>query len=108
MYLASSKFDDVNQRPLPDVEDIVDVIGHKHWRAADRVNRMRDAMNGIFRREHKVSLDRLRATFAWKARGLDADGLAHRLPSSSPSLGTTVQAYRPARLVSAAGTVSLE
>lgn len=34
-----------------------------------------------------ASLDRLRATFAWKARGLDAEGLAHRLPSSALSLG---------------------
>lgn len=34
-----------------------------------------------------ASLDRLRATFAWKARGLDAAGLAFRLPSSSLSLG---------------------
>ncbi|MEN9646020.1 MAG: hypothetical protein RL238_2689 [Actinomycetota bacterium] len=34
-----------------------------------------------------ASLDRLRATFAWKARGLDAAGLAFRLPSSSLSIG---------------------
>lgn len=34
-----------------------------------------------------ASLDRLRATFWWKARGLDAAGLAFRLPSSSLSLG---------------------
>lgn len=33
------------------------------------------------------SLERLRATFAWKARGLDAAGLSYRLPSSSLSLG---------------------
>jgi hypothetical protein len=34
-----------------------------------------------------ASLDRLRATFAWKARGLDAAGLSFRLPTSSLSLG---------------------
>jgi hypothetical protein len=33
------------------------------------------------------SLERLRATFAWKARGLDATGLAFRFPSSALSLG---------------------
>jgi len=38
--------------------------------------------------EHLVgSLERLRATFRWKADGLDADGLAFRLPSSALSLG---------------------
>ena len=38
--------------------------------------------------EHLVaSLERLRATFAWKARGLDAAGLSYRLPSSALSLG---------------------
>lgn len=54
-------FIDWNDLRVSLTSDIVDVIGHKHWRAADRVSRMRDAMNGIFRREHKVSLDRLRA-----------------------------------------------
>jgi hypothetical protein len=34
-----------------------------------------------------ASLDRLRATFAWKARGLDSAGLSFRLPSSSLSIG---------------------
>ena len=34
-----------------------------------------------------ASLDRLRATVWWKASGLDAAGLAHRLPSSALSLG---------------------
>ncbi|QIK71778.1 DUF664 domain-containing protein [Propioniciclava coleopterorum] len=33
------------------------------------------------------ALDRMRATFRWKADGLDADGLAFRLPSSELSLG---------------------
>jgi hypothetical protein len=38
--------------------------------------------------EHLLaSLERLRATFAWKARGLDAAGLSYRLPSSALSLG---------------------
>lgn len=38
--------------------------------------------------EHLVgSLERLRATFRWKAGGLDAEGLAFRLPSSALSLG---------------------
>ncbi|MDQ5972889.1 MAG: hypothetical protein QG661_98 [Actinomycetota bacterium] len=38
--------------------------------------------------EHLIgSLERLRATFAWKAGGLDADGLGARLPSSALSLG---------------------
>ncbi|MGG5260160.1 DUF664 domain-containing protein [Phycicoccus avicenniae] len=33
------------------------------------------------------SLDRLRATFRWKADGLDAEGLAAGIPSSSLTLG---------------------
>ena len=33
------------------------------------------------------SLDRLRATFRWKAADLDAAGLRHRVPSSSLTLG---------------------
>jgi hypothetical protein len=33
------------------------------------------------------ALDRLRATFRWKADGLDAAGLAARIPSSSLTLG---------------------
>lgn len=38
--------------------------------------------------EHLLaSLERLRATFWWKARGLDAAGLAFRLPSSALSIG---------------------
>ncbi len=38
--------------------------------------------------EHVLgSLDRLRATFRWKAADLDADGLRHRLPSSSLTIG---------------------
>jgi hypothetical protein len=38
--------------------------------------------------EHLLaSLERLRATFAWKVRGLDAAGLSYRLPSSALSLG---------------------
>ncbi|MFP5487977.1 MAG: DUF664 domain-containing protein [Acidimicrobiia bacterium] len=38
--------------------------------------------------QHLVgSLERLRATFRWKAADLDADGLAFRLPSSTLSLG---------------------
>ena len=38
--------------------------------------------------EHLVgSLEWLRATFRWKAGGLDAEGLAFRLPSSALSLG---------------------
>jgi hypothetical protein len=38
--------------------------------------------------EHLLgSLERLRATFAWKARGLDAAGLSFRLASSALSLG---------------------
>jgi hypothetical protein len=38
--------------------------------------------------EHVLgSLDRLRATFSWKAADLDAAGLAHRMPSSSLTIG---------------------
>ena len=38
--------------------------------------------------EHLLgALERLRATFRWKAGGLDAAGLAHRLPSSSLTIG---------------------
>ena len=33
------------------------------------------------------ALDRLRATFRWKADGLGAEALSHRLPSSSLTLG---------------------
>ncbi|MBB2924338.1 DUF664 domain-containing protein [Cellulomonas cellasea] len=33
------------------------------------------------------ALDRSRATFAWKTGGLDADGLNHRLPPSTMTLG---------------------
>lgn len=40
--------------------DVVDVIGRQYWRAHERVSRMREAMNDIFRREHRVNLDRLR------------------------------------------------
>jgi hypothetical protein len=55
-----SAFIDWNDMRVSLVSDIIDVIGHKHWRAHDRVSRLREAMNGIFRREHKVSLERLR------------------------------------------------
>lgn len=42
--------------------------------------------------EHLLaSLDRLRATFHWKSRGLDAAGLAHRLASSPLTLGGLVK-----------------
>ena len=38
--------------------------------------------------EHLLgSLDRLRATFRWKAADLDAAGVAHRMPSSSLTVG---------------------
>lgn len=38
--------------------------------------------------EHLVgALERLRATFRWKADGLDADGLATRIGASSLTLG---------------------
>lgn len=53
-------FIDWNDMRVSLVGDIIDVVGAKHWRAHDRVTKMRDAMNGIFRREHKVCLDRLR------------------------------------------------
>jgi hypothetical protein len=53
-------FFDWNDLRVSLTSDIVDVVGTKHWRIADRASRMRDAMNGIFRREHKVCLDRLR------------------------------------------------
>ncbi|MFM8642554.1 MAG: hypothetical protein ACKOEP_06940, partial [Phycisphaerales bacterium] len=53
-------FFDWNDRRVSLTSDIADVIGAKYWRAADRIGRMRDAMNGIYRREHKVCLDRLR------------------------------------------------
>ncbi|MBL9141215.1 MAG: hypothetical protein JNK53_05055, partial [Phycisphaerae bacterium] len=41
--------------------DVIEVIGHDYWRAHERVTRMREAMTDVFRREHKVSLDRLRS-----------------------------------------------
>jgi len=53
-------FFDWNDLRVSLTSDITDVIGHRYWRTTDRINRMRDAMNGIYRREHKVSLDRLR------------------------------------------------
>lgn len=37
------------------------------------------------------ALDRLRATFRWKADGLDRDGLARRLPTSTLSLGALLK-----------------
>ena len=38
--------------------------------------------------EHVLgSLDRLRATFRWKAADLDPAGLRHRIPSSSLTIG---------------------
>jgi hypothetical protein len=37
------------------------------------------------------SLERLRATFRWKADGLDASGLATRLPPSSLTLGSLLK-----------------
>ena len=38
--------------------------------------------------EHLLgALERLRATFRWKASGLEADGLTHRIPSSNLTLG---------------------
>lgn len=40
--------------------DVIDTIGKNYWRAHERVSRMREAMNDVFRREHRVSLDRLR------------------------------------------------
>jgi hypothetical protein len=39
--------------------DVVDAIGRNYWRAHERVQRMREAMNDVFRREHRVSFDRL-------------------------------------------------
>ena len=42
--------------------------------------------------EHLLaSLDRLRATFHWKTRGLDSAGLSFRLPSSALTLGGLVK-----------------
>ncbi len=40
--------------------DVVSVIGANYWRAQERVQKMLEAMNDVFRREHRVSLDRLR------------------------------------------------
>ncbi|MFO0784128.1 MAG: hypothetical protein U0636_10655 [Phycisphaerales bacterium] len=40
--------------------DVIDVIGRGYWRAQERVSRMRESMNDVYRREHRVSLDRLR------------------------------------------------
>lgn len=39
--------------------DVIDVIGPDYWRAHERVSRMREAMTDVFRREHRVSFDRL-------------------------------------------------
>lgn len=40
--------------------DVVDIIGRNYWRAHERVSRMREAMTDVFRREHRVSFERLR------------------------------------------------
>jgi len=78
-------FFDWNDLRVSLVSDIVDVIGHKHWRAADRVSRMRDAMNGIFRREHKVSLERLRTLMK-----RDAVNYMETLPGMIPFVANRV------------------
>lgn len=54
-------FLDWNEFRVSLVSDLVEVIGAKYWRATDRMTRLRDAMNGVYRREHKVSLERLKA-----------------------------------------------
>ncbi|GAA3013250.1 mycothiol transferase [Actinokineospora diospyrosa] len=42
--------------------------------------------------EHLIgSLDRLRATFRWKADGLDADGLSARVGASTLTIGTLLR-----------------
>ncbi|MFM9143854.1 MAG: hypothetical protein ACKORL_00395 [Phycisphaerales bacterium] len=78
-------FFDWNDLRVSLVSDIVDVIGHRHWRAADRVSRMRDAMNGIFRREHKVSLERLRTLMK-----RDAVNYMETLPGMIPFVANRV------------------
>ena len=46
--------------------------------------------------EHLLgALDRLRATFRWKADGLDEDGLRTRLPSSALTLGGLLEGPLP-------------
>lgn len=55
-----SSFIDWNDMRVSLVSDLVDVIGGRYWRAWDRMSRMRDALNDVYRREHKVSLERLR------------------------------------------------
>jgi hypothetical protein len=80
-----SAFFDWNDLRVSLVSDIVDVIGHRHWRAADRVSRMRDAMNGIFRREHKVSLERLRTLMK-----RDAVNYMETLPGMIPFVANRV------------------
>ena len=78
-------FFDWNDLRVSLTSDIVDVIGHRYWRASDRIARMRDAMNGIFRREHKVSLDRLRTLMK-----KDAVSYMETLPGMVPFVANRV------------------
>jgi hypothetical protein len=54
-----SAFIDWNDLRVSLDSDVIDAIGRNYWRAQERVSRMREAMNDVFRREHRVSFDRL-------------------------------------------------
>jgi hypothetical protein len=80
-----ASFIDWNDLRVSLTSDIVDVIGARYWRVGDRVSRMREAMNGVFRREHKVSLDRLRTLMK-----KDAVSYMETLPGMIPFVANRV------------------
>ncbi|MFO0962387.1 MAG: hypothetical protein U0625_05710 [Phycisphaerales bacterium] len=76
---------DWNELRVSLVSDLVDVIGSKYWRAAERMTRLRDAMNGVFRREHRVSLERLKGLMK-----KDAVSYMETLPGMVPFVANRV------------------
>lgn len=80
-----SAFIDWNDMRVSLTSDLVDVIGSRFWRAADRIARLRDAMNGVYRREHKVCLDRLRTLMK-----KDAVSYMETLPGMIPFVANRV------------------
>ena len=78
-------FIDWNDMRVSLTSDLVDVIGHRFWRASDRIARLRDAMNGVYRREHKVCLDRLRTLMK-----KDAVSYMETLPGMIPFVANRV------------------
>jgi len=78
-------FFDWNDMRVSLTSDIIDAIGHRYWRAGDRVAKLRDAMNAVYRREHKVCLDRLRTLMK-----KDAVSYMETLPGMLPFVSSRV------------------